>query len=281
MTLSELTTPYEAHKVFTFSSDGKRAVQHNVDLCQIHGSLYMTQPRSDTTGSYDYAFYICFPEHPIGMVFQPFYHDPSKVDVDVLTSEIAKLGLDTAEHFIQELDRRVTEGLFISVVQISMASQIRPDKSSVYVKARDDFYARREQEDAERARIEQEEEQRRKAEEAARYQAEVDAARRELMGWGDRMPPLQLFRIQKTLNKQYRYDGVIKPRRQFVIDSINDGYKPEMRENVTTFYGSKWDVKESKPRTEYRLADAEGGSYLITKTEYDFALYLYNKKNAS
>jgi len=281
MKLSEITTPYEPRKIITFSSDGKKAVQHSTSVQQVKGTLYMTRPHMDSSDGYCYDFCIFFPEYPVGMVMQPFYHDPAEVDVDELCASVAKLGLDSAENFIHELDRRVESGQFISVVQIAMAAQISPEKAPVYQKARESFYTRRELEEAERDRIRQEEEQARKAEEAARYQAEVDAARKELLGWGDRMPPLQLFRVQKTLSKVYRYDGVVKSRREFIIDAINEGYKPEARENVTSFYGSKWDPKETKPRTEYRLMDSDGVFYLITKTEYDFALYLYNHKNAS
>lgn len=281
MNLSELNTPYETRKVFTFSSDGKKAVQHYLNVRQVRGPLYMTMPKQVDANSYEYELCIFFPDFPVGMVLHPYYHDPSEVDMDTLYAEFIKLNADSAEHFIQELDSRVEKGLFISVVQIVMAAQISPEKAAVYQKAREDFYTRRELAEAEQARIRQEEERRRKAEETEKYRAEVAAVRKELMGWGDRMEPLQLFRVSKILDKSYRYNGVVKTRRQFVIDAINDGYKPEMQENVTSFYGSKWEPKESKPKTEYRLADKEGVFYIITKTEYDFAQYLYSIKAAS
>jgi hypothetical protein len=43
-----------------------------------------------------------------------------------------------------------------------------------------------------------------------------------------------------------------------------------------TYYGSRWDVKESKPKTEYRLVDDSNSYYKITKTEFDFTNYLIN-----
>lgn len=281
MNLSELGTPYEPRKAFTFSSDGNKAIQHYFNVRQVRDALYMTPPMRDEADSYQYDFCVFYPDLPVGMVLQPYYHDPAKVDVDALYAEFSKLNVDSAEHLIQELDNRVEKGLFISVVQIAMAAQICPEKAVVYQKAREDFYTRRELAEAEQARIQQEEERKRKAEEAEKYRAEVAAVRKELLGWGDRMEPLQLFRVSKILDKSYRYNGVVKTRRQFVIDAINDGYKPEMRENVTSFYGSKWDPKESKPKTEYRLTDKAGEFYTITKTEYDFARYLYSIKTAS
>ena len=79
------------------------------------------------------------------------------------------------------------------------------------------------------------------------------------------MPELQLNRALAVLSKQYRYDGTVKTRRQHVIDCVGEGYRPEYWES----------------RKEYRLVRHEGSaliSYLITKTEYAFALYLCNER---
>lgn len=62
-------------------------------------------------------------------------------------------------------------------------------------------------------------------------------------------------------------------KREFVISRMKDGWTPTKKEGVVSYYGSRWDVKESKPRTEYRLAK-ENLTYRISKTEFNFASYL-------
>lgn len=42
-------------------------------------------------------------------------------------------------------------------------------------------------------------------------------------------------------------------------------------------YGSKWEPKQSKPKTEYGLSK-DGYIYKVSKTEYDFAVYLTEHK---
>lgn len=55
-----------------------------------------------------------------------------------------------------------------------------------------------------------------------------------------------------------------------------DGWIPKKREGVTTWYGSKWEPKESKPKTVYSL-DKDHLCYTISKTEFDFAEFLVSK----
>ena len=82
------------------------------------------------------------------------------------------------------------------------------------------------------------------------------------------------------MNASMRVDGKVITRRQFIIDSINDGWVPQKEEGVTSWYGSRWNPKESKPRTEYQLYK-DGYVYKISKTEYDFAVYLTERNAAS
>ena len=67
-------------------------------------------------------------------------------------------------------------------------------------------------------------------------------------------------------------DGV-----DFIIDTLSEGGKAEQKDGIISYYGSKWDRKQSKPKTEYRLYTAEGSYYTITKIEYDFAVYMMEK----
>ena len=77
-----------------------------------------------------------------------------------------------------------------------------------------------------------------------------------------------------------RVDGKIMTRREFIINSIKDGWVPQKKEGVTSWYKSRGEFKESRSRTEYQLHKAEY-VYKISKAEYDFAVYLVEGSTAS
>lgn len=141
---------------------------------------------------------------------------------------------------------------------------------------------------AEQERQREEERTQRAAEEKAREQKEQEEKeriRREklafLEGYGEGKTQIQIERLYDILHKTQGYrenDKVIyKTRKQFILDELNEGGRAEKKEGVISYYGSKWNVKQSKPKTEYRLYSSEGSFWTITKTEYDFALYLMQK----
>ncbi|HHT98194.1 MAG TPA: hypothetical protein GXZ90_09920 [Clostridiales bacterium] len=87
-------------------------------------------------------------------------------------------------------------------------------------------------------------------------------------------------RIEDTLDKSYSYNGkslelddnsIILKRKEFIIRVIQLGYTPEIMKNVITY--NKRTGEPNKPKTEYRMS-SEDSSWIITKTEHDFALYL-------
>lgn len=135
-------------------------------------------------------------------------------------------------------------------------------------------------EKTERAEAEKRAEEERKqkqaeAEERDRLYAEkVDF----LMGYADGKTKIQVERVYNILSKiqGYTVDGetTCKSRRDFIKDIIAEGGKIEQRDGVVSYYGSKWDPKRSKPKTEYRLYGTDNSYYTITKTEYDFGKYL-------
>lgn len=103
-----------------------------------------------------------------------------------------------------------------------------------------------------------------------------------LMGYSDGKKPIQIERLYAVLSKEicYRENGKIfhKTRRDFVTDVISEGGRVDIIENETHYYGSKWDVKKTKPKTVYRLICADGNFWNITKTEYDFGKYIMSKQ---
>ena len=119
----------------------------------------------------------------------------------------------------------------------------------------------------------------RKKEEEARAEAERKKAEKVafLCGYADGKTQIQTERIFDVLSKKYIYDGKLKTRKDFIIDTLAEGGKAEQKDGVISYYGSKWDRKQSKPKTEYRLYTAEGSYYTITKIEYDFACFMMQK----
>lgn len=102
-----------------------------------------------------------------------------------------------------------------------------------------------------------------------------------LCGYADGKSAIQTERIYNILSKIQGYkEGEkvnYKSRRDFIIDTLAEGGKAKQKDGIISYYGSKWDVKQSKPKTEYRLYTAEGSFYTITKIEFDFAVYMMEK----
>lgn len=123
----------------------------------------------------------------------------------------------------------------------------------------------------------------RKKEDEARAEAERKKAEKVafLCGYADGKTQIQIERIFDVLSKikGYSDNGKVeyKSRKDFIIDTLSEGGKAEQKDGVISYYGSKWDRKQSKPKTEYRLYTAEGSYYTITKIEYDFAVFMMQK----
>ena len=119
----------------------------------------------------------------------------------------------------------------------------------------------------------------RKKEEEARAEAEHKKAEKVafLCGYADGKTQIQTERIFNVLSKKYIYNGKLKTRKDFIIDTLSEGGKAEQKDGIISYYGSKWDRKQSKPKTEYRLYTADGSYYTITKIEFDFACFMMQK----
>jgi len=92
------------------------------------------------------------------------------------------------------------------------------------------------------------------------------------LGFTDTLTPLQKSKVQTTLDTQIKYNNIIMPKKQFIYNKLQEGYTPHIEEDVSYYSRKLQDYTKSK--SEYRLSNQEGSYYSITKTEYNFAVYL-------
>jgi hypothetical protein len=88
-------------------------------------------------------------------------------------------------------------------------------------------------------------------------------------GFADQFKPMKRGKIINTLNHLKRVDGRIMTRKEWVREWVSLGYYPEFK----TLYNPYSRGKDKKD--EYTLTARDGHSlYVVTKTEYDYAVHL-------
>ena len=92
------------------------------------------------------------------------------------------------------------------------------------------------------------------------------------LGFTDSLTPLQKSKVSSTLDTQIKHNNVIMPKKQFIYNKLNEDYTPIIEEDVSYYSRKLGDY--TKPKSEYRISNQEGSYYSITKTEYNFAVYL-------
>ena len=248
-TLEQLDTPYERRRVIEYGVDGNKVVRHWHDVQHIAGPLYKSKEEKNKYGEQEMDLYLFFEGGKDGLLYQYSMRHLEQYTPEKMMEEIERVGYDTLEHFLTTFDQSVVEGKFIGAAVIEFVRQFDTERGNRYAQHRLDYIARQEEKHrrlaAERAE--------KAAQKEAQRKAAEQAARAKYLGWADQMTAM--------------------PKREFVISRMKDGWTPTKKEGVVSYYGSRWDVKESKPRTEYRLAK-ENLTYRISKTEFNFASYL-------
>lgn len=97
-------------------------------------------------------------------------------------------------------------------------------------------------------------------------------------GYLDNKTALQKGKILKTLNKKTNYYSNNEfignwTRKEFLYNMIDKGYELEHKTNIS--YWNK-QLEEKIKANEYILIASDNSYYEITKTEYDYAIYLIN-----
>jgi hypothetical protein len=92
-------------------------------------------------------------------------------------------------------------------------------------------------------------------------------------GFTDNKKPMTAARMEKTLDKQFRYQEGIMSQKSYTYLKLSKGCKPSKEENYS-YYSAKLD-DYTKPKTLYTIVDKETNTFAeINKTVYDYALYL-------
>lgn len=273
MTFAELTTPFEKKLVIEYGCDGKKAVYHWRNMQLIGETLYKGLDVEDEFNGPVFDVYAFFDELGVGIKVANGISRPDQRDIDPWLSDAKKYGWSSVENFMSQLDGAVERGAFIGNALIELARHIDTKKAEKYEEARRLFYEKKHRQEQQRRA----EADAKAAQKAKDEQDKKNAEKTKLLGWADNMTELRFGKVMATLGALIRVDGKVIPKYQFVINAVNDGWAPDKRDDVVTYYGSRWEPKKSKPRTEYRLK-RDNLIYKVTKTEFDFATYLVQNK---
>lgn len=275
MTLDKLTTSFERRRVIEYGRDGNKVVRHWYEMQHVIGSLYKSKDFPNDRGELEFKLFVFFDDKCDGLQFEWLSH-PECYTVEQVADTMRRCRVDSATHMYAELNDRMEQNKFIGNAQIEFFRQFDPAAADRYAQHREDFYARRAEQERTKALVRQAEEDAKRA----KMQAELAAEKAQYLGWADNMTPLRFGQISVLMDTSIRVDGKITTRREFIIKSVKDGWVPQKKDDVTSWYKRGGEFKESSPRTEYKLYK-EGFLYKISKTEYDFAVYLVEHNAAA
>lgn len=271
MTLAELDTPFERRRAIEYGKDGNKVVRHWYEVQQVIGPIYKSKDSKDERGVTEFKLFIFFTEKTDGLQFQWLSH-PEFYTVEKVADMMRSYQLDSVTHMYANLNERMEGNKFIGNAEIEFFRQFDQAAADRYAQYRKDYYAKQEEKDRQARLARQAEEDAEKA----RKQAELAKAKEAYLGWADQMSALRFGQVSVHMEKKSRFDGKVMSHREFIIQSVKDGWMPQRKDGVTTWYGSRWEKKESKPKTVYMLSK-DNYCYTISKTEYDFAEYLVDK----
>lgn len=271
MTLDNLSTPFERRRVIEYGADGARVVRHWYDVQHVIGSIYKSRDTLSDQGKVEFKLFVFFNDKDDGMQFKWMSY-PERYTVEQIAEYMRRCKVGSAAQMYSDFNDRMKQNQFISNVQIEFFRQFDAAAADRYTQYRAELLARREEEEREKALIRQAKEDAKREKE----QAEMLTEKAKYLGWADDMTPLRFGQVSTTLDVSIRVDGKIMTRREFIINCLKDGWTPQKEDGVTSWYKRGREVQESKPRTEYHLHKAEY-VYQISKTEYDFAVYLVER----
>lgn len=273
MTLAELSTPFVRRRIIHYGKDGNKVVRHWFEMQHIVGPLYKGRETKSEYGGAEYDVFLLFDGVHDGLIFERQTRHPEWYTIEKYADRMKEHRCDTLENFLASLDENMEQNIYIGSAIVEFVRQVdaaRAERYALYRERRLEAQARKHREEQAKREAEQwaKEERRR---------AELEAERAKLLGWADDMTSMRFGRVQSVLDTRIRSDGKVVTKRDFIIDLVRDGWMPERKDGIVSYYGSRWDRKESKPRTEYRMCK-DNLCYTVSKTEHDFAVYLTNNR---
>ena len=283
MSMKDINKPVERRRMIEYGADGCKVVRHYHSVQQISGSLFKSENKLGEFDRTMYDIFVVFPDVRDGLKIHNQVLDqgdtPGLVTGRTQLEQYEELAatdeFSSKDGMIRALDAQMEQNRFIGNAQIEFVRQWNPERAECYAAYRQAFYERRAEEKCQRELAAQEEEAAKERE----RQEQIIVAKAAYCGWADDMTPLRFGKVVALMEQLIRFNGKLMTRLQFIKDRLQEGWKPIRREGVTSWYGSRWDRKESKPRTEYRL-QRNDSYFCITKTEFDFASYLAEREES-
>jgi hypothetical protein len=123
--LSDLETEWERKRVITYNVDQTKAVYHARWMQQIGGNLYRGETEKRRGASYDVCdLYICYPGKSAGMWVAQV--DTSE-DTVIVMEKISMYQMDTAEQFLQTIQRKLLNDEYFRYIEIEMIKTLAPE----------------------------------------------------------------------------------------------------------------------------------------------------------
>lgn len=261
MTLAELTTPFRQHSIICYKADGIAVCCRRYQMQQVGGPLYKGQDTMNRCGEPEFSLFIVYEGLEHGLLYERHIQRPERYSVETCLDTLRQCGYDTLERYLEKMEQRIGNNQFVGNADIAFIRQFDPSLADRYAQHRLEYYARIEEEHRRQA-LEAEAEA--KAE-RSRLEAARNAKRAKLHGWAGGMSALRFGQVMAALDKQIRVEGTVMRKHEFVLWALQNGWMPVEQEVLG--------VKSDKLRREYRLQKGHV-FYLITKTEFDYAVYL-------
>lgn len=280
MKLNEIKTPFETRKFFMIGADGQSVVKHNKKVQLVTGNLYRGEDEKRNGRSWTTCnLFVLYPEAEIGLLVT---QADVELTVEGYVKGLEKNGMTDKETFLNMIHNKIENDMYIGKHYIAFLEQFAPELVPETWETRKRYMERKQREYKEKRAAEEKERQEKEAAEAAGKDAQDAKDRAHFDGWADNMTALKFGKVFASMNKLIRVDGKILYDYEFIKYRINQGFKPKKRENVQ-YYKRGGYGELTKPKTEYWLTNPENENIgnLVNKTEFEFASYLYARKNQS
>lgn len=268
MTLDKLITPFERRRVIEYGKYGNKVVRHWYEVQQVDGAIYKTRDFPDEWGTPQFKLCIFFDDIQDGLCWQ-WMSQPDRWTVDEMRNSAKRYSVDSIHAILADMSSRMEGGRFVGNAEIEFVRQFDQTAAERFSKYKLDCCARMEEQQRQERLARQAEE----AAERTRKRTEEEAIKSKYFGWADTMIPLRFGKARAKLDGFIRSDGKLYQLRDFIVSLVKDGWEPVKKDDVVTWYRGQ----RSKPKTEHRLSK-DGYSYKVSKTEYDFAVYLMEHK---